>query len=173
MSEGNDKYHNDEIFSKAVRAGKRTYFFDVKATRGNDLYLTITESKRKYNEDGVVWVSGSYGNEFRKNVTWLSKLISPSYSLEALPVANIKIYPNPSVDELIYVSFKISESIHLRISIYDINGKLLKVLLADKFEKGNNILSFSPRSLRGGTYIVTFEDSNNNSIICSEKIVVL
>ena len=53
MSEGNDKYHNDEIFSKAVRAGKRTYFFDVKATRGNDLYLTITESKRKYNEDGT------------------------------------------------------------------------------------------------------------------------
>jgi hypothetical protein len=38
----------DDIFSKAVRAGKRTYFFDVKATRGNDLYLTITESKKQF-----------------------------------------------------------------------------------------------------------------------------
>lgn len=38
---------NEEVFSKAVRAGKRTYFFDIKSTRGNDLYLTITESKRK------------------------------------------------------------------------------------------------------------------------------
>ena len=36
-----------EIYSKRVRAGKRTYFFDVKATRSNDYYLTITESKRK------------------------------------------------------------------------------------------------------------------------------
>lgn len=35
-----------EVFSKSVRAGKRTYFFDVKSTKGNDLYLTITESKK-------------------------------------------------------------------------------------------------------------------------------
>ncbi|MGQ1948119.1 DUF3276 family protein [Geofilum sp. OHC36d9] len=47
--ERNDK---DEIFSKAVRAGKRTYFFDVKATRKNDYYLTLTESKKKFEDDG-------------------------------------------------------------------------------------------------------------------------
>jgi hypothetical protein len=41
-----------EIFSKAVRAGKRTYFFDVKATKGNDYYLTITESKKRFGDDG-------------------------------------------------------------------------------------------------------------------------
>ena len=44
--------NRDEIYSNAVRAGKRTYFFDVKATRGNDLYVTITESKKKYKDDG-------------------------------------------------------------------------------------------------------------------------
>lgn len=37
---------NGEVYSKVVRAGKRTYFFDVKATKGNDLYLTLTESKK-------------------------------------------------------------------------------------------------------------------------------
>lgn len=42
----------EEIFSEAIRAGKRTYFFDVKATRGNDYYLTITESKKRFNRDG-------------------------------------------------------------------------------------------------------------------------
>ncbi len=42
----------DDIFSKAVRAGKRTYFFDVKATRKNDYYLTITESKKRFEDDG-------------------------------------------------------------------------------------------------------------------------
>ena len=39
---------NNEVYSKVVRAGKRTYFFDVKSTKGNDLYLTLTESKKKY-----------------------------------------------------------------------------------------------------------------------------
>ena len=53
--EGKDNQERDreEIFAKAVRAGKRTYFFDVRATRANDYYLTITESKRRYNEDGT------------------------------------------------------------------------------------------------------------------------
>ncbi len=41
----------EEIFSKTVRAGKRTYFFDVKATRSNEYYLTITESKRRFNNE--------------------------------------------------------------------------------------------------------------------------
>lgn len=49
---GLGKNERDDIFSKVVRAGKRTYFFDVKATRQNDYYLTITESKKKFNPDG-------------------------------------------------------------------------------------------------------------------------
>ena len=44
--------NGDDVYSKPVKAGKRTYFFDVKATKGNDLYLTITESKRKTEGDG-------------------------------------------------------------------------------------------------------------------------
>jgi len=52
MGEGNE-IRNDEVFSKAIRAGKRTYFFDIKSTRGNDLYLTITESKRKFPDSNV------------------------------------------------------------------------------------------------------------------------
>lgn len=50
--EGYGKNNRDEIFSNAVRAGKRTYFFDVKATRKNDYYLTITESKKRYDKEG-------------------------------------------------------------------------------------------------------------------------
>ena len=43
---------SDDVYSKPVRAGKRTYFFDVKTTKGNDYYLTITESKRRVEKDG-------------------------------------------------------------------------------------------------------------------------
>jgi len=51
MSYDKRQDRNDEIYSKAIKAGKRTYFFDIKSTRGNDLYLTLTESK-KSTEDG-------------------------------------------------------------------------------------------------------------------------
>ena len=43
----------EEIFSKSVRAGRRTYFFDVRSTRAGDYYMTVTESKRDFNEDGT------------------------------------------------------------------------------------------------------------------------
>jgi hypothetical protein len=48
----NDSKFREEIYSKAVRAGKRTYFFDVKSTRRDELYLTITESKKRFEQDG-------------------------------------------------------------------------------------------------------------------------
>ncbi|TND01164.1 MAG: hypothetical protein FD123_4285 [Bacteroidetes bacterium] len=48
----NNRDSGGELFSKPVKAGKRTYFFDVKSTRGNDYYLTITESKKRIGDDG-------------------------------------------------------------------------------------------------------------------------
>jgi len=53
--ENNDDQKNnrrEEIFSEVVRAGRRTYFFDVKATRKNEYYLTVTESKKRFNKEG-------------------------------------------------------------------------------------------------------------------------
>lgn len=52
MSDEIEKNDRGDLFSKAVKAGKRTYFFDVKSTRGNDYYLTITESKKRFGTDG-------------------------------------------------------------------------------------------------------------------------
>ena len=48
----NEMLEKDEIFSKVLRAGRRTYFFDVRATRADDYYVTITESKKFTEEDG-------------------------------------------------------------------------------------------------------------------------
>lgn len=48
----NDMLEKDEIFSKVLRAGRRTYFFDVRATKAEDYYITITESKKFTEEDG-------------------------------------------------------------------------------------------------------------------------
>ena len=51
MEENEMLNEKGELFSKAVRAGKRTYFFDVKTTKGDEQYLTITESKRRFDND--------------------------------------------------------------------------------------------------------------------------
>lgn len=64
-----------EIYSQRVRAGKRTYFFDVKATRSNDYYLTITESKRKYKDDGFYYEKHKiflYKEDFNKFIEALN-----------------------------------------------------------------------------------------------------
>jgi len=50
-----ERNEKEEVFTKIVRAGKRTYFFDVKATRHEDLYLTITESKKRVGKEGKMF----------------------------------------------------------------------------------------------------------------------
>lgn len=52
MDYENNNDRNDEVYSKVIKAGKRTYFFDIKSTRGNDLFITVTESK-KSTENGI------------------------------------------------------------------------------------------------------------------------
>ncbi|MCC7302051.1 MAG: PUR family DNA/RNA-binding protein [Bacteroidia bacterium] len=82
-SENKDGYSADgknEIFSKPVRAGKRTYFFDVKSTKGNDYYLTITESKKRMGEDGKFFYEKHklflYKEDFDKFAEGLSEVVA-------------------------------------------------------------------------------------------------
>lgn len=78
-NEGTEKKVREEIFSKAVRAGKRTYFFDVKATRRDDYYLTITESKKRFNREGRYFYEKHkvflYKEDFDKFVDGLTEAI--------------------------------------------------------------------------------------------------
>jgi hypothetical protein len=71
-------YDREEIFSKKVKAGKRTYFFDIKSTRANDYYLTITESKRRMNGDGFTYEKHKiflYKEDFFKFVNALNETV--------------------------------------------------------------------------------------------------
>jgi uncharacterized protein DUF3276 len=83
----NDAAGREEIHSKVVRAGKRTYFFDVKATRRNDYYLTITESKKRFNRDGKFFYEKHklflYKEDFDKFADSLTEIIE--YIREANP----------------------------------------------------------------------------------------
>jgi hypothetical protein len=76
--EKNERSEND-LFSKSVRAGKRTYFFDVKSTRGNDYYLTITESKKRFGQDGKFFYEKHkiflYKEDFEKFLDGLNEAV--------------------------------------------------------------------------------------------------
>lgn len=66
----------DEVYSEKIRAGKRTYFFDVRSTRSNDYYITITESKRRFNGKGYdkhkIFL---YKEDFNKFLASLTKTV--------------------------------------------------------------------------------------------------
>ena len=84
MASDNNFHHDHEeygeiIRSKSVRAGKRTYFFDVKATQSDDYYLVITESRRRNNEDGTQSYTRHhmylYKEDFGKFMNGLTEMI--------------------------------------------------------------------------------------------------
>lgn len=81
VNNGNDEKNvKEEIFTKIVRAGKRTYFFDVKATRNDDYYLTITESKKRQGKEGKVFYEKHkiflYKEDFEKFIEGLRDAVA-------------------------------------------------------------------------------------------------
>ena len=91
----------DEIYSKRVKAGKRTYFFDVKATKSNDFYLTITESKRKFKEDGFFFEKHKiflYKEDFAKFISALDDTVQHVKN-ELMPEIDFSQFDNVDAEE--------------------------------------------------------------------------
>ncbi len=108
-----EKYEKrDDLFSKVVRAGKRTYFFDVKATRTNQQYLTITESKRRFNEDqGKFYYEKHkiflYGEDFEKFTKGLHAAISfIETGEEKVEITEEPPKVDEEISSTVYVSFE-------------------------------------------------------------------
>ena len=89
----------ESVYSKRIRAGKRrTYFFDVRATRSNDYYLTITESRKKFNEDGYdrhkIFLYKEDFNKFLKALTeavdYVKTDLMPDFDFDAYNHDNVQ-----------------------------------------------------------------------------------
>lgn len=97
--ENNDK-KIESIYSKRIRAGKRrTYFFDVRATRGNDYYLTITESRKRFNDNGYdrhkIFL---YKEDFNKFIKALTEAVD-YVKTDLMPDFNFDAYNHDEVRE--------------------------------------------------------------------------
>ena len=104
-----EKVERQEIFSKSLRAGKRTYFFDVKATRRNDYYLTITESKKRFNNDGRFHYEKHkiflYKEDFDAFVEYLEEVVSYIKTANPQPVDEADSIEEEAGDEYTNVEF--------------------------------------------------------------------
>lgn len=99
--EENKNNGRDEIYSEKVKAGKRTYFFDVKATRSNDYYLTITESKKRFKEDGFTYEKHKiflYKEDFNKFLEALTGTIN-HVKTELMPNVDFTQFDHVQVQE--------------------------------------------------------------------------
>ncbi len=92
MAYDNNDKKMESIYSKRIRAGKRrTYFFDVRATRGNDYYLTITESRKRFNDNGYdrhkIFLYKEDFNKFIKALTeavdYVKTQLMPDFDFDA------------------------------------------------------------------------------------------
>ena len=99
QEENYNRDSQEEIFSKRVRAGKRTYFLDIKATRNNDYYITITESKRSKFDDGnfVKMKIHLYKEDFNKFSDGLAETIG-HVKTTLLPEYNFDEYDRQDED---------------------------------------------------------------------------
>lgn len=94
-----EEYHEDQILSKAVKAGRRTYFFDVRATRGDDYFLTITESRKTVDAEGKTTYDRHkiflYKEDFDKFVHGLSETLDYIRSHRPMPEPELQECPLP------------------------------------------------------------------------------
>lgn len=102
MSDQNNS--REEIFSKSVRAGKRTYFFDVKSTKANDYYLTITESKKRIGNDGAPFYEKHkiflYREDFEKFMDGMNEAFDKVYTIKATEPDQTDSYSNSNSDPI-------------------------------------------------------------------------
>ena len=100
MAYENNEKKLESIYSKRIRAGKRrTYFFDVRATRGNDYYLTITESRKRFNDNGYdrhkIFL---YKEDFNKFIKALTEAVD-YVKTDLMPDFNFDAYNHDEVRE--------------------------------------------------------------------------
>ena len=120
MAYENNENKMESIYSKRIRAGKRrTYFFDVRTTRGNDYYLTITESRKRFNDNGYdrhkIFLYKEDFNKFIKAlneaVDYVKTELMPDFDFDAYNHDQVPTEPAPAVTDVTDETSEISKEV--------------------------------------------------------------
>lgn len=173
-------FEKENSYSKAIMLKRGTNFllyYDK-----NERWGDYSGSQRKYNEPGKVWVTGTFGKKQKVGLvnynigsTWVAQLEAPFIAKKDIPVPppsefKALAYPSPSND-IVNIKFDLPDNKSIRVTIYDRQNKLVKLLYDGVAKGGYNILTFSTNPLNAGMYFVNINDDKNN-IMYSQKIVV-
>lgn len=103
MNYERENERQEEVFTKVVRAGKRTYFFDIKATKGNDFYVTITESKKQLENGKNNFQKHKvflYKEDFEKFIDSLQEVVDKARELQTRETTGSPSHETVTFDEL-------------------------------------------------------------------------
>lgn len=140
--ENNDK-RMESVYSKRIRAGKRrTYFFDVRATRGNDYYITITESRKKFNENGYdrhkIFLYKEDFNKFLKALTeavdYVKTDLMPNFDFDAYNHDQVA-EGEDSADVAVDVDVEAAEEVIVATATPSVNGTTTAAAASDEVDK--------------------------------------
>ena len=171
-------FYNDGNYSELVNIHTGDSYVNI-LSGYYERWGDYTGSQRKYNEPGVIWVSGNFGREVdlgpftnRENATWVASLRTN----DSLPLALesdrepvfTNVYPNP-VQTWFQLDLELTQNAVLGFSVLDVNGKLVDELLYGEGKTGNNTFRFSTASLPAGIYFLQI--TANGSLWRTERIV--
>ena len=179
-------YHNAGEYSdlEIIQTGKTT--IDLSPVTNLERWGDYTGAQRDYANPAHVWASGSFGEKntndpdfpdlSKRAGTWIAQLEKPYIESEAptttqnvlAETPKLLAFPNPTTDHISF-EFELVEGHYLDISVYNLEGRLIKTLLQDKFKKGKNRLSFATTHLPKGVYLLVIKE--DNKVCFKEKFI--
>ena len=139
---------------------------------GGERWGDYSGIQRKYDVGGTCWVNGMYGLAGHTHATWVAQLgVGSDVSVAAISENEnvISTYPNPFAESFNIV-FSNEKTQSVKFVLYDINGRVVNILLEDKVDEGKVHFGFSPGPLNSGIYLLRAE-AIDGSVLFSERIV--
>jgi hypothetical protein len=136
-----------------------------------------TGSQRRYNKPGEIWMSGYYGYSHSLNfpnahAAWVAQIATGGIATEVQEMVKEQaamLYPNPA-REVFMIEFELEKPEYLSFELYDVQGKLVKVLLRDWVKVNNNVFSFKTDHLNKGIYFLKIKGNYQTAI--TKKVIV-
>ena len=166
--------NNEEIYSNFTHLKRGEAPINKSNSATIDRWGDYFGIQRKYDEPCKIWMSGMYG-KINKNGSWISSVaVSDTCRTPTPPItfdpsfSSGTLFPNPVIEYFEY-DFHLENEGVVSIQLFDIQGRLIKILYEDYIKKGDNRVSFNVSHLNAGTYILTVD--NTQEKLFKKKII--
>ncbi len=167
-------FHNnfdgqESLYSDVVKVKEGENIIDRFVPDSIERWGDYTGIQPKYNEPGVVWLSGSFGKETRFNGVWVGEVRMNTDLQPDIEDSRVIVYPNPMAESM-YIRLDILKTTSVKVNLYDLQGKLLAELYEGPVEAGSQSFYFDRGAYRPGMYIIRMLDGESE--ICSTKVAI-